>query len=156
MADLQDDLQDLHTVLETCGIEDPATRRLFLNLEGFTQLEDLGAWWIEPYDLAENGRAAYQAWVVNHYNGQGELSKRTAMAKTRLETLHYKNEWSMPFETCTEIMSKCFHTLHKDLDQRLYPCQKVEKLLSVICCDNAELIAAKVFIDNQFAHNCLC
>jgi hypothetical protein len=42
MADLQDDLQDLHTVLEMCGIEDPATRTLFLNLEGFNHLDDLG------------------------------------------------------------------------------------------------------------------
>jgi hypothetical protein len=51
-------------------------------------------------------------------------------------------------------MSKCFQTLHKDLDRRLSPRQKVEKLLSVICCDNAELGAAKVFIDNQYyAHN---
>jgi hypothetical protein len=44
-------------------------------------LADSPAWaWIEPYDLAKNGRAAYQAWI-NHYNGQGKLSKRTALAK---------------------------------------------------------------------------
>jgi hypothetical protein len=49
--------------------------------------------------MAKNGRAAYQAWVNHWYNGQGELSKRTAMAKMQLDTLHYKNERSMPFET---------------------------------------------------------
>ena len=60
-------------------------------------LVDTPAWaWIEPYDLAENGRAAYQAWV-NHYNGEGELSKRTAMVKMRLAALHYKNERSLLF-----------------------------------------------------------
>jgi hypothetical protein len=122
-------------------------------------LVDTPAWaWIEPCNLAENGRAAYQAWV-NHYNREGELSKHTAMAKTRLAALHYKNERSLPVETCSEIMSKCFHTLHKDLDQRLSPRQKVlEKLLSIISCNNAELTAAKVYINieykNDFVNAC--
>jgi hypothetical protein len=47
--------------------------------------------WIEPHDTAENRRAAYLAWTA-HYNGQGELSKRMAIAKTRLDQLHYRNE----------------------------------------------------------------
>jgi hypothetical protein len=123
-------------------------RTVYRKLKAF--LVDTPAWaWIEPYDLAENGRAAHQAWV-NHYNGQGELSKRTAMAKTRLAALFYKNERSLPFETCSEIMSKCFNTLHKGLDQRLSDRQKVEKLLSIITCDNTELIAAKVYINVEF------
>jgi hypothetical protein len=121
---------------------------IYRKLKAF--LVDTPAWaWIEPYDLAENGRAAYQAWV-NHYNGGGELSKRTAMAKTRLAALHYQKGQSLPFETCSEVMSKCFHTLHKDLDQRLSPCQKVEKLLSIISCDNTELTAAKVYINMEY------
>jgi hypothetical protein len=36
--------------------------------------------WIEPHNVAENGHGAFLAWT-NHYNGQGELSKHTAMAK---------------------------------------------------------------------------
>jgi hypothetical protein len=68
--------------------------------------------------MAENGKNAYLAWIA-HYNGEGELSTRTALAKAKLETLHYKNERSMSFERrCTEIMTKCFNTLHKDPDQR--------------------------------------
>jgi hypothetical protein len=35
MADLQDDLQDVHTILEMCGMTNPAIRTLFINLEGF-------------------------------------------------------------------------------------------------------------------------
>jgi hypothetical protein len=63
------------------------------------------------------GMTAYQAWIA-HYNGEGELSNRTALAtKTKLENLHYKSKRSMSFERCTEIM-KCFNTLHKDPDQR--------------------------------------
>jgi hypothetical protein len=81
-------------------------------------LIDSPGWaWIEPHNLAEDGRAAYTAWTT-HYNGEGELSKRTAIAKSKLDALHYKNEKSMSFEKCTEIMTKCFNTLHKDIDQR--------------------------------------
>jgi hypothetical protein len=60
---------------------------------------------IEPHDSSENGRAAYKAWA-DHYNGEGELSKRTAIAKSRLSQLHYKNERSMSFKKCSELMTK--------------------------------------------------
>jgi hypothetical protein len=113
-------------------------------------LIDSPAWaWIEPHDTAEDGRAAYMAWT-EHYNGEGELSKRTAIAKTKLDNLHYKNERSMSFEKCTEVMTKCFNTLHKDPDQRYSDRQKVEKLLKAICCQDPELMAAKVVIDQQY------
>jgi hypothetical protein len=40
---------------------------------------DLPGWaWIEPHGTAENGRAAYIAWM-EHYNDKRELSKQTAM-----------------------------------------------------------------------------
>jgi hypothetical protein len=113
-------------------------------------LIDSPGWaWIEPHDTAENGRAAYLAWTA-HYNGEGELSKRTAIAKSKLEQLHYRNERSMSFEKCTEIMTKCFNTLHKDPDQRYSDRQKVEKLLRAIKCQDQELLAAKVVIDQQY------
>jgi uncharacterized membrane protein YgcG len=116
-------------------------------------LIDSPGWaWIEPHDTAENGRAAYMAWTT-HYNGEGELSKRTAIAKSKLETLHYRNERSMSFERCTEIMTKCFNTLHKDPDQRYSDRQKVEKLLKAIRCQDPELLAAKVVIDQQYPRN---
>jgi hypothetical protein len=113
-------------------------------------LIDSPGWaWIEPHDTAENGRAAFLAWTA-HYNGEGELSKHTAIAKSKLETLHYRNERSMSFERCTEIMTKCFNTLHKDVDQRYSDRQKVEKLLKAIRCQDQELLAAKVVIDQQY------
>jgi hypothetical protein len=55
----------------------------------------------------------------------------------------------MSFERCTEIMTKCFNTLHKDPDQRYSDRRKVEKLLKAIRCTNPDLIAAKVFVDQQ-------
>jgi hypothetical protein len=68
-------------------------------------LIDSPGWaWIEPHDMAENCRAAYLAWIA-HYDGC-ELSKRTALAKAKLKTLHYKSKQSMSFERCTEIMTQ--------------------------------------------------
>jgi len=116
-------------------------------------LIDSPGWaWIEPHDTVENGRAAYIAWT-EHYNGEGELSKRTAMAKSKLDNLHYKNERSMSFERCTEIMTKCFNTLHKDPDQRFSDRQKVEKLLKAIRCSDPKRLAAKAIIDQNFPRN---
>jgi hypothetical protein len=43
-----------------------------------------GQTWIEPYNVTENGCGAFLAWA-NHYNGQGQLSKHTAMAKARIK-----------------------------------------------------------------------
>jgi hypothetical protein len=121
---------------------------VFRKLKAF--LIDSPGWaWIEPHDASENGRAAYMAWTA-HYNGEGELSKRTSIAKSRLDGLHYRNERSMSFEKCTELMTKCFNTLHKDIDQRYSERQKVEKLLKAIRCQDSELLAAKVVIDQQY------
>ena len=47
-------------------------------------------------------------------------------------------------------MTKCFNTLHKDIDQRYSDRQKVEKLLKAIRCQDAELLAAKSIIDQQY------
>jgi hypothetical protein len=123
-------------------------QNVYSKLKAF--LIDLPGWaWIEPQDMAENGRVAFMAWMA-HYNGEGELSERTVTAKAKLNQLHYKNEWSMSFKKCTEVMTKCFNTLHKDPDQRYSDRQKVEKLLKAIKCQDGELLAAKVVINQQY------
>ena len=105
--------------------------------------------WIESFDTTENGRGAFLAWA-DHYNGQGELSKRTAMAKARVKNLFYKNERSLPFEKVTEILSKSFSTLDKDPDERRSGRQKVDKLLAVIQTTDMELVSQKAVIASQF------
>ena len=50
-------------------------------------------------------------------------------------------------------MTKCFNTLHKDPDQQYSDRQKVEKLLKAIRCQDPELLAAKVVVDQQYPHN---
>jgi hypothetical protein len=73
-----------------------------------------------------------------------------AIAKARLNQVHYQKECTMSFEKCTEIMTKCFNTLHKDLDQRFSDRQKVKKLLKAIRCQDTELLAAKAMINQQY------
>ena len=106
--------------------------------------------WIEPHDADEDGREAWLAWT-NHYNGEGELSKRTALAKAKLDVLHYKNERSMSFEKVVEQLSLIFQTLNKDDDESLSDRQQVEKLLKCITTDDPELRGAKVVVSNQYA-----
>ena len=97
--------------------------------------------WIEQFDKTEKGREALKSWV-GHYNGTGELSKRTALAKSKLESLHYKNERSMSFEHYTELLTKCFSTLDKDIEENLLEIQKVHALLKGIKTRYMELLAS--------------
>jgi hypothetical protein len=108
--------------------------------------------WIESFNATENGRGAFLAWAT-HYNGQGELSKRTAMAKAKIKNLFYKNEWSLTFEKVMEILSKSFSILDKDPDERLSEHQKVEKLLSCIQTQDMEMVAQKSIIASQYPND---
>jgi hypothetical protein len=69
---------------EAYSMDSKAVYRLLksflINMSGWT--------WIEPYDTMENGHGAFLAWT-SHYNGQGELLKRKAMAKARVKSLFY-------------------------------------------------------------------
>jgi hypothetical protein len=76
-----------------------------------------------------------------------------AIAKSKLDTLHYRNERSMSFERCTKITMKCFDTLHKDSNQRYSDRQKVKKLLKAIRCQDAKLSGAKVVVNQQYPRN---
>jgi hypothetical protein len=100
----------------------------------------------------ENGHGAFLAWT-SHYNGQGELLKRKAMAKARVKSLFYKNERSLSFEKVVEILSKSFSTLDKDPDERYSEHQKVEKLLQCIQMPDMEVVAQKSVIASQYAND---
>ena len=77
-----------------------------------------------------------------HCNGEGEAGTDPLQKRTHLE-----------LEKVTEIMTKCFNTLHKDVDQHYSDHQKVKKLLKAIQCQDAKLIAVKSVMDQQFPRN---
>ena len=126
-------------------------RAVYRLLKAFL-ISSAGWAWIEQFNPTENGRAAFQAWS-NHYNGQGELSKRTAIAKARIEQLHYKNEQSLSFEKYTERLTKAFTTLGKDREEALTGRKQVEHLLKGIKTSDTELIASKAIMANRHCEN---
>ena len=115
-------------------------------------VESPGWPWIEPFDATENGREAFWAWA-NHYNGDGELSKRVQLAKAKIKSLHYKNERSMPFETYQTHLTKCILTLRKRAEDRLTPRQEVETLLEGFNSPDTELTAAKAVVRQSYPRN---
>jgi hypothetical protein len=72
------------------------------------------------------------------------------ITNAKLDQQHNKNERSMSFKKCTEVMTKCFNTLHKDVDQCYSDRQKVEKLLKAIKCQEGKRLAAIVVIVQQY------
>ena len=126
---------------------DSGNRTVYWKLKAFLVSTAVYAW-IDQYDKTENGRQAVKAWA-EHYNSTGELSKRTALAKSKIESLHYKNEHSMSFERYTELLTKCLLTLYKDIDKKLSDIQKVNALLKGIKTQDMELSASKSVISQQ-------
>ena len=123
-------------------------RAVYRKLKAF--LINTAGWaWIEPYNASENGREAFWAWS-NHYNGQGELSKRTALAKASLVSLHYRNERSMSFERYTELLSRAFTTLDKDPDEAKSERQKVETLVNGIKVSEGQLQGCLAVIMDRY------
>jgi hypothetical protein len=135
----------------TGGAFEEDNKQMFLLLKSY--LINMPGWTlIESFNAMENGRGAFLAWAT-HYNGQGELSKRTAMAKAKIKNLFYKNERSLTFKKVMEILLKLFSILDKDPDERLSECQKVEKLLSCIQTQDMEMVAQKSIIASQYPND---
>ena len=126
-------------------------QKVYQKLKAFL-VDTSGYAWIEEFDAAEDGRAAYKAWSA-HYDGEGKLSKCTKLAQAKIKELFYKNEMSMSFERYTEILKRCFRTLKKDPDMQLSPRQEVDALLEGIQTDKSELQGAKSLIRNSYARD---
>ena len=116
------------------------SRKIYAELKAFL-IGIAGYAWIKRYDHTANRSAAFQA-RVDHYNGVGELNKRTDLEKTRMKELHYKNEQSMSFENYTEMIIKCFSTLDKDEDDKLSDQQKVNTIINGIKVQDVQLMAS--------------
>jgi hypothetical protein len=66
--------------------------------------------WIKPLRKEQNGRRDVQA-LRNHYQGEGNASRRIAEAERLRNNLHYKSERAMPFQTFlikAQHMFNCF------------------------------------------------
>ena len=61
--------------------------------------------WIRPLAPRGNGRNDILQ-LRRHYEGEGNQSRRIASADKYHETLHYKSERAMPWETFLDRMQK--------------------------------------------------
>ena len=68
--------------------------------------------WIKPLLKKKNGRLSMVA-LRNHFSGEGNATRRIAVAETLEATLHYKNERSLPFEAFLTKCQKMF-TIYSD------------------------------------------
>ena len=59
--------------------------------------------WIKSLDQFKDGRRSMKK-LRDHFSGEGNATRRVADADRDKETLHYKNERSLPFET---FLTKC-------------------------------------------------
>ena len=71
-------------------------------------MAELAEQWIRP--LAPRGNGQDDALELRrHYEGEGNQSRRIASADKYHETLHYKSECAMPWETFLDRMQKMFN-----------------------------------------------
>jgi len=103
------------------------------------------AWtWIEKVDKKQDGRKAMLS-LRAHYDWPGEVEKRRAQAKHRLEVLRYKDEQSMSFETYITYLKEVFQAL-EECGHPMQEIEKVEHLLDKIQRNDGTIQALKVHI----------
>ena len=82
--------------------------------------------WIKDLAPHVNGRRDMEA-LNNHYGGEGNASRRIATAEKLHESLHYKSERSLPFNTFLDRMQKMFN-IFKEEEEQLTENAKVREL----------------------------
>lgn len=70
-------------------------RKVHQLLKSYLQAETAEQW-IKPLEKAQDGRKDMEA-LRNHYSGEGNTSRRIAVAERYRDTLHYKNEKALTF-----------------------------------------------------------
>ena len=82
--------------------------------------------WIRPLAARGNGRDDILE-LRRHYEGEGNQSRRIASADKYRETLHYKSERAMPWETFLDRMQKMFN-IYKEEGEEMTENAKLREL----------------------------
>jgi hypothetical protein len=96
--------------------------------------------WIKTLNRAQDGRAAIQM-LRAHFDGPGEVEKRTADANQSLEALHSVNESKFPFSGYATALNAGYKTL-EEAGEPVTERNKVSIMLKGIRNHNAFLVAA--------------
>jgi hypothetical protein len=87
-------------------------RKVHQLIKSFLQTETAEQW-IKPIARRQSGRDDMQA-LRSHYSGEGKTSRRIADAERLRDSLHYKNEKSLPFSTFLDKLQKMFNIFEEE------------------------------------------
>ena len=87
-------------------------RKVHQLIKSFLQTETAEQW-IKPLARRQSGRADMKA-LRDHYSGEGNTSRRIAVAERIRDTLHYKNERAMPFSGFLDKLQKMFNIFEEE------------------------------------------
>ena len=100
-------------------------RKVHQLLKNFLRVESAEKW-IQP--LAPRGNGCDNILELHcHYKGEGNQSRRIASADNYRETLHYKSEHAMPWETFLDRMQKMFN-IYKEEGEEMTENAKLREL----------------------------
>ena len=88
------------------------TRKVHQLVKSFLQAETAEQW-VRPHIKAQNGRRDMKA-LRDHYTGEGNTSRRIAVAERLRDSLHYKNEKSMQFSSFLAKMQTMFNIFEEE------------------------------------------
>jgi hypothetical protein len=69
--------------------------------------------WINPFFVAQDGRAAFAAFR-NHFEGVGAMNVRRTSALAQIQQLHWKSELFMSFAEFSSKLKKAYDVLAED------------------------------------------
>ena len=87
-------------------------RKLHQLIKSFLQTESAEQW-IKPFAKRQSGREDMDA-LRKHYSGEGNTSRRIAVAERIRDTLHYKNERALSFSAFLDKMQKMFNIFEEE------------------------------------------
>jgi hypothetical protein len=90
-------------------------RKVHQLIKSFLQTETAEQW-IKPLARRQSGRADMKA-LRDHYSGEGNTSRRIAVAERIRDTLHYKNERAMPFSGFLDKLQKMFNIFEEEKEE---------------------------------------
>ena len=105
------------------------SRKVHQLLKSFLQAETAEQW-IKPLEKKLNGRQDMEA-LRNHYAGEGNASRRIAMAERIRDSLHYKNERAMPFSGFLDKLQTMFNIFAEEREP-ITERAKIRMLLSKV------------------------
>ena len=83
-------------------------RKVHQLLKSFLQTESAEQCWIKPIARKQSRRLDMKS-LRDHYSGEGNTSRRIAVAERIRDTLHYKSERAMQFSSFLEKLQKMFN-----------------------------------------------